>query len=160
MLNFVIGIALFALSSFFGLNYKKKCKERAKFYKELYEFNLHLSEQISYAKTPLPQIIISFAMLKDSLFAGLLKDFGKELNMGAQGDYAIKYIGENEKEEVLRFLRGLGKTDADNQLISLAEDKQWIKARKDSAENEEITKGKLYYKLAVILGIALLIIVI
>lgn len=160
MLNFAVGIVLFALSSFFGLNYKKKCRERTKFYKELYEFTLLLYEQISYAKTPLPQIIKSFILLKESMFSELLMKFGEEIERGVKSEYAIKFITEKELMEVLTFLRGLGKTDAENQMISLGESKQWINAKKEFAEKEEQTKGKLYYKLAIIIGIALLIIVI
>ncbi len=160
MLKLVFGIALFALSSFFGINYKKKCKERSRFYKELYEFVLHLTEQISYAKTPLPQIIKSFAMLKESVLGNLLKEYTVELEKGEQLEYSVKYLNEREKQEVLSFFRGLGKTDAENQITSLGESKQWINSKKEHTQKEELSKGNLYYKLAIIIGIALLIIVI
>lgn len=160
MLNFVVGIALFALCSYVGLRYKKKCVIRSIFYSEMYDFTLYLTEQIAYSKMPLPSIFKNFSEGKESAFAQLLKEFLIELSSIEQKAYSIKNLTDNEIAEVLIFFRSLGKTDADNQLIKLSEYKQRTKNKKEQAQSEVTNKGKLYFKLAVITGIALLIIVI
>ncbi|NCA67507.1 MAG: hypothetical protein EOM87_05530 [Clostridia bacterium] len=160
MLNFGIGIMLFAVSTYFGLYYRRRCRLRAQLYAELYEFSLYLTEQISYSKTPLPLIFSTFSLGKNTEFAALLLEYSKEFEQKEPTEYALKHINDREKSEILSFFRGLGKTDVDNQIKKLSEQKQWIKNKKEITQTEETTKGKLYFKLAVIIGIALLIIVI
>ncbi len=160
MLSFATGIALFALSAYFGLLYKKRYKQRALFYAEMYDFAIYLTEQIAYSKTPLPVIFKSFAAGKESIFRCLINDYCAELIENAPKEYAIKHLGQGETREVIEFLRGLGKTDAENQLRNLSEQKQRIGTKKEITASEEIKRGKLYFKIAVIIGIALLIIVI
>lgn len=160
MLNIAIGIVLFTICSYIGLRYKKKCTARAAFYSELFDFCLYLTEQIAYSKTPLPTIFRSFSLGKNSEISQLLLDFCDELQQSEPKEYVIKYLNEYEISEVLIFFRSLGKTDAENQLIKLAESKQRIKNKKELTQSEQTSKGKLYFKLAVIIGIALLIIVV
>ena len=159
MLNFALGLALFALSSYIGLRYKKRCVLRASFYSELYDFASYLAEQIAYSKTPLPALFKSFSLGKESAFAELLTAYFAELVGKIPEEYKVKGLSEAEKTELFTFFRNLGKSDAERELARLAESKQRFKIKKETAEKEVGQKGKLYFKLAVIIGIALMIIV-
>lgn len=160
MLRFVLALALFALSAYFGLYQKKRCTLRAAFYSELYDFAIFLSEQIAYSKTPLPAIFQNFALGKTGAFRELLDVYSGELAGKVPEEYKLKFLNEAEKNETLVFFRGLGKQDAERELAKLGESKQRIKTKKEITEAEVKSKGKLYFKLAVIIGIALMIIVI
>lgn len=160
MLRLALALALFALSAYFGVHYKKRCSLRAAFYSDLYDFAIFLSEQIAYSKTPLPTIFRDFALGKTGAFSELINAYSIELAGGTPEEYKLKFLNEAEKNEALVFFRGLGKADAERELAKLGENKQRIKSKKEITESEVKSKGKLYFKLAVIIGIALMIIVI
>ena len=79
------------------------------------------------------------------------------LKGGVNGEYP-KYLKEKGKVEVKSFFDRLGKSDLDSQLRLIDEHKRKIDFVYETAKNDKKKKGELGYKLSLMAGIALLII--
>ena len=153
MFKIIIGIILFGLCSFVGIKIRQQFSKREKFYHDLSSFCLFLREQINFSKAPLPQIAEKFQLNCSKDFAQVLDG----LKGGINGEYP-KYLKEKGKVEIKSFFDRLGKSDLDSQLRLIDEHKRKIDFVYETAKNDKKKKGELGYKLSLMAGIALLII--
>ena len=74
-------------------------------------------------------------------------------------NWTIAHLKKEEKSEVLTFLNGLGKTPTKEQISFVEKGEEIFKARLKNAEENEKKKGNMFFKLFVLLGVALMVIV-
>ena len=147
-LSVFVGICAFFSASFVGLWMKKRLIKKADFYKDYYDYLCYASERIGYERTVVSEINETFHA-KSKEFTAMLN--GEDPNIG---------LTAKELEEIKTYLSKIGSTDAETQLASLA---SRCSSLKRFVENDCATFRKdaaLRFKLSVLVGVALFIIVV
>lgn len=160
----LIAAGLLALCAcYIGVIIKQHYVEREKYYRSLCEFITVLSTELSYKKTPLTQIIQGFREGRKGEIVNTLDEFMSrrrkdESDNAIAEKMEIKHLKPAEKKEVLAFLGELGKSALDEQLAVVARaEKKFDMCRSKCAE-ESKKQGGMYFKLCVLLGLALIVI--
>ena len=147
-LSVFAGACAFLSASLVGLWLKKRLVNKADFYMDYYDFLCYALEKISSERMVVSEI--------KRTFRGKSKEFSELL----KGNEVSAPIGEKEKNEIEEYLSGIGSTDAECQIASLSSRAQTMKR---FVENECATYKKdasLRFKLAVLIGAALFIILV
>ena len=142
------GACAFLSASLVGLWLKRRLLNKADFYKDYYDFLCYALEKISSERTVVSEI--------KRTFQGKSKDFTELL----KGNEVSAPIGEKERNAVKEYLSGIGSTDAESQIASLSSKCSTLKR---FVENECAAYRKdaaLRFKLAVLVGAALFIILV
>ena len=136
-------------AAFVGIWLKKRLIRRATFYEDYYEYLLFASEKIGYERMPIGELNRRFGMRKQGEFLSFL-----------QKEAVSPALTREQLAQVREYLDGIGTTDAETQIASLkgkcAEMKRFaetdcVKYRKD---------GALYFKLSVLVGVVIFIILV
>lgn len=159
----IAGGLLALICCYFGVLIKRRYAEREKFFSEMTEFCAALKSDVGYVKKPLPQSVTDFCAGRKGDCSALLREYVNELklkncfNRDAQ-NWDVAHLNLNEKKTLLSFLGGLGKTSVNEQLtfITKAENEFTEFKRKSAEENKKL--GGMYFKLLVLLGLAILVI--
>ena len=155
MFRILIGIIIFTACAFCGIRIRRMFSQKEAFFKDLSAFCLYLREQISFTKTPVPQIAKAYQPMCAKEFSAILMGLEK----GVQQYEYPKYVKVQLKGELDAFFQRLGKSDLESQLRLIDENKKKIDIMYDGAKIDKKKKGELGYKLSLLAGIALLIIV-
>lgn len=165
MLTLIAGAILFFCSAYVGLAVKRHYKKRRDFFKGLVEFCELLTSEIAFLKTPLKSIITTFCTDRKGEFVDFLGAYSKMLECGKtcelrQKDLnTLKLLKATEREKVLAFFSALGKNDSATELKNIENFSVRFKSFLAESEKSFSTSGNLSFKLAVLLGIAIMIIV-
>lgn len=163
-LRLIAGGILALVSSYIGILVKRGYKENTALYKDLVEFVDLFKRELSYQKPTLIDFCTNFSQGKKSKIAILLEEYVAELKRVGQFSrdiekWEVAHLKKDEKQELLAFLSELGKSPTGEQ-ISLAEKcGESFRARLIKAQELEKKKGNMYFKLFVLLGVALMVIV-
>ena len=142
------GACIFFASSFVGIWLRKRCLRKAAFYRDYAGFLCYALEKIDCERMIVAEIIKTFES-KSSDFSDLIHD-----------KKCLAPLPDKELDDIRAFIGSIGKTDAENQIASL---------RSKSAESSRVTEkmcadlkkeGDLRFKLCVLLGAALFIILV
>ncbi len=147
-LSVFIGVCAFFSASFVGLWLKKRLVKKADFYKDYYDYLTFALEKISYERAVVSEINKGFRG-KSKEFSEFLE--GKEINIA---------IPENDLSEIRSSISSIGRSDAETQIASLSSK---CASMKRFVENECASFRKdaaLRFKLAVLVGVALFIILV
>lgn len=161
MLKLVCGGVIAICLAHVGLGIKKYYKARAKLYEDCLKFVELLCDEIAYAKPTLDKIIDEFLAGNRSEFTNILKKFRQGMSEGKSAQdtkITSKYLSQSEKELITEFLQNLGRFDAQTQLNNLAGYKAKIAKLKTAAEEKSNTNGTMAFKLMMLLGIVVLIV--
>jgi len=167
MLSVIAGAMLFTVSLYVGAGIRAYHRTRRKLFEELLSFNRIFGEEINYLKTPVRQIVKDFISDKNGELCKILTTFltvlEKEVIYTADKIVAeIKnpYIKKEENKLIAEYLNTLGKSDAATQMVSIKH--YGIKFEEAFSKAKEDAKviGELSYKLGILIGIALMIIVV
>ena len=155
VLRIVAGGLIALVCAYVGVLVKRRYRAREKFYCEALEYFNFFERELTFKKTPMPDINNAFSMAHSGEFAKLLKE-------PAQLDKksAYTYLKQAEKDSVKSALKGLGTSVYHEQLAYV---KRWQAEMQESADRcgkENKKYGGMYFKLCVLLGIALLILVV
>lgn len=165
MIRLLAGGLLAIGSALIGIVVRRHYKQRHEIYADICAFTALLKSEISFLKTPLCSVIKEFVEGKKSIMTTALKKYGDDLNHGKVNEnYAdvleLPPLNIKEKNEIAKFLRSLGKLPMREQLGELQSfETKFLELEKKSAE-ESKRLGGMYFKLCVLLGIALMIVVI
>lgn len=166
MLTLIAGALLMAAMSYTGIGVKRVYRIRRDIFVDAEEFSLYLGREIKSMKTPLNQLIPEYAAGKKGEFCKMLKKYMEGLKYGYKStgdvlnDIKSIYLCASDNLIIAGFLFALGKNDLNTELTNIERNAD-IFAEKNSKYAEELNKkGNLYYKLFVLLGIALMIIVV
>ena len=116
-------------------------------------------------ETTLPVLIAGFSEGKKGAFPEMLGRFAGALSLaGGQQGAAVSAadslkLKPDEKKEMKEFLSALGRTALDDQLSSASHWKEVFAAKRSKCAEETKRLGGMYFKLAVLLGIALIVLV-
>lgn len=160
----IAGGLLALISSYVGLQIKRRYAEREKFYADMTEFCAVLKSDVGYTKKPLPAVISDFCEGRKGECAALLTAYVAELKTKGTfkrdvKEWDVAHLKLEEKKSLLNFLNGLGKTALAEQLALGAKGEAEFGAAREKCVEETKRLGGMYFKLLVLLGIALLIIV-
>ena len=166
MLNLLAGGILFLCSAYIGLQIKRHFKRRRDFFDDLIVFIDMLTDEISFLKSPLPKILERVAQERQGDLAEMLISYSELIQSGQdtgqqslQNALNLSRLTTGEKDVVLTFLAGLGKTDAKTQLMALKNYRNKFEQNHKEAEKKFKSTGVLAYKLGILVGIAAMIMV-
>ncbi len=158
----LISGGLFALiACYIGVMIKRRYKERENFFRSAHDFALKLKGELSYLKTPLPDVAQRFLKSDAGSFSKLLaqvldnKKAGDEREMDMPG-----FLKQDEKELVREFLCADGKLSVNEQLALNERYLHELEAKLSLCESETKKKGGMYFKLCALIGIAIILILV
>jgi len=157
------GLLLFGMS-LVGIAIKRVYKTRHEIFKGFKDFSVFLKNEIAFLKTPLENAVNAWCQGKKGHTAQILGKFLKDLKDDKVGeDYFSKieltHLKQNDKRDIARFLYSLGKLPLAQQLNELDRHIAYFESSEKKSAEEEKRLGGMYFKLFVLLGIALMIIV-
>lgn len=160
ILRLVAGGLLALVSCYIGVLIKRHYKEREKFFKAALDYARALKSELSFKKTPIPEIADRFSRTREGEFPALLKACVSKLKSGDKdmSNISVAHLNKAEREEILDYICSTGMTSLGDQLSSAARLEDY--ALKKATECEKDTKrlGGMYFKLCVLLGLAVILI--
>jgi len=146
MWSIIVGVCAFFSASLIGIWLKKRQNDKCEFYKDFYNYLSFAEEKIAYERMPLSDIKRRFR--GDSVaFRDAIE--GKEVSVALP------------KEEILsvrEYLDTIGTTDADTQLASLRSKCSELEKKLEGDVAKWKKESALYFKLCVLAGCALFVI--
>ena len=141
-----VGVCIFFSSAFVGLWVKMRILKKLAFYQSYYDFLRYAADKIGYERTVFSDIVTTF------------RSSSKEFSEVLSGSSPSFGLSEAELLAVKEYVSSIGKTDAETQLASLRVKTSEIKALLEKEGVKWKKDAALYFKLAVLIGIALFII--
>ncbi len=145
MLKWIVSFIVIICSIYIGVYLKKIYKRRSEFYSDYERFIGYCYERISSALTPIDEIKKSFHCNKD-------------FRMYLSGD-RIDIISKKEKAEIDSVVHSIGRSDCENTLTLLSRTRENALLLKEKSNEEIKKKGDLYFKLSIILGFAIALVI-
>ena len=163
ILRLVAGGLLALICCYAGVLIKRHYSEREKFYTDAEAFAAYLSSELGFKKTALPLLIETFRKERAGSFSAVLEKFSSMLaSLGQDGAASAaaesSKLKREEKSRLAEFLSALGKTSLCDQLEHARRAEAEFSARRIACAEESKRLGGMYFKLAVLLGIALILI--
>ncbi len=163
ILRLIAGGLLALCCCYGGILIKRHYSERQKFYRTAADFANYLGNEISFKKTPLPTVIQQFSNGGKGGFIKMLNDFLVCKKKNASFDTLLKevdapHMKAAEKKKVLEFLNSLGKNSIDDELAQVRRSEAEYQAKEKTCAEETKKLGGMYFKLAVLLGIACIVV--
>ncbi len=152
ILRLIAGGLIALVAAYVGVLVKKRYKWREKFYREARDYFAFFEKELTFKKTPLPEINKKYATTGGQEFLKYMSQIGDTSKR-----YEPLFLKKEERATIDEAVAGLGKSAYKEQVEYV---KHWQsefdeKANKCSQENKKY--GGMYFKLCVLLGIALLI---
>ena len=146
-----IGILSLIICTFSG--YRLSCKyiERRKFFSDFYSFNEKMINEVSFTQKSL------LNLSEKEKEAG--SDFGNVLygKIAEQKDISLKYLKEEETVFFNEYVKNIGKSNRESQLVFLTAEKKMIDELRVEAQNDEKKYGKLFVKLGFLFGLIIFV---
>ncbi len=161
-MNLLISVAIAITVSALGINYSKKYYKRKRFYGDLLSFCNNLKLNINFFQKDLLSIFEDAKFTDPNLIALLditkktlrengcidLKDWEKECNL----------LSVLEKNQIKCFFEKFGRVDCSTEFENIKKFEEYINHKIDMCSKEYTSKGKLYFSLSIMGGIATFII--
>ncbi len=163
ILRLIAGGLLALISCYIGLLVKRRYKSREAFYTRSVAFIKYLKSEMTLKKTPIPDVVDNFTSGQKGDFDRMLKECIDEIKAG--NDYQTIYdkvgisaLKAEEKKEIVSFLCALGKSTLDDQLSLINAYNLTFEQRRDKCAKDSKQLGSMYFKLCVLLGLAIILI--
>lgn len=134
MIKILILFAIVLLSGGLGLVISTEKKREMKVYAQFYDFNEKLILNLKFNKDKIETVAEEFDQVKRAMK-------GDEVAKGEDGEILKRYIDQ------------IGNTDAPTQLLFLTEQGQTLQKLKQKSEENYKKYGSLYFKLSLMAGI-------
>lgn len=161
VLRLIAGGILAVISSYIGLMFKNRYKAREKFYSDAKNFAEILKRDVGLFEKPMPEIIKDYLPSAGAEFAELLNTYSvniKEQNVDFSHLEKVR-LKDGEIKDLERFFSALGKSALNEQLNLISAFYNTCDERYKVCKEETKRLGGMYFKLFVLLGVALMIIV-
>lgn len=158
ILRMVGGGLLALICCYIGLLIKRRYKSREGFYDRAVAFCKVLSSEISLAKATIPDIVDGFATTNCE-FDKLLKENIALLKNSDALRVKTSILRQDESREMTTFFSSLGKSAYKEQLSIINEYKKRFEDKLNICAKESKQLGSMYFKLSVLLGLALILII-
>lgn len=167
MYKYIAGGILFVCVCYVGYSLKTMYRKKYRFYVNFGNFNQLLLDEITNYKTPIVKVVENYVFNNQNAVAKVLQQYKQNLMNN------IIYI-ENSKEILpkalfltkdeaaflINYLNNLGKTDYDTQINFLKKHNSEFEQRQRKSQDEINKKGDLYFKLSIMLGFSIILILI
>ncbi len=163
ILRLIAGGLLALICCYAGLLIKRRYRDRALFYKSACEYAQTMTSELTLNKTPIPVIAQKFGQGRKGDFERVLSECvelakeGKPLDEISQ-KVSVPRLKAEEKKEILSFLCGSGKSALNDQLSQVAHYREKFEQRRKKCEDDSKKLGGMFFKLCVLLGIAIMLI--
>ncbi len=161
ILRLIAGGLLALIACYFGLLIKRRYKSRAEYYKSACEFVKCVATELSMKKTPMPDIAENFLKGRNGDFEKTVEtwlDLARKGKTFAYENATVSFLKNEEKKQIADFFSALGKTALDDQLSHAGYYENVFEAKRAKCEDESKKLGGMYFKLCVLLGIAIMLI--
>ena len=160
MVRLIAGGLIAIACAMIGMAIRLHYNLRKETYSTLAEFTSYLSGEISYLKTTVIDAVNGFCSGKKNSVHNSLLAYSEVLKIGKADDFIPDLAGLNngEKQQVGRFLNSLGKKPIDETLNEIKRNAQIFEELKTKSENEARKLGNMYFKLSVLVGLAVMLI--
>lgn len=163
VLRLIAGGLIALCLSYIGVLIKRRYAKRVEFFKSASDFIGVLTTELSMRKTPVPEIIQKFLQGRNGEFETALRAWqtsakNGETRIAAFEKNVIPLLKTEEKKELFDFFDGMGKTMLDEQLAHAAYYAKRFEQAKTKCEEENKRLGGTCFKLCVLLGLAVLLI--
>lgn len=158
VLRLVAGGLLALISCYIGLLIKRKYTSRVTFYKSACAFCYLLEDELSMRKTPMPEIASKFLSGRKGAFEDVLTDWGRVKSVDLTNNDKCRLLKNEEAKDMSTFLNMLGKTDLKDQLAHVEHYKRTFEKKTAECEEQSKKLGSMYFKLCVLLGLAIILI--
>jgi Stage III sporulation protein AB (spore_III_AB). len=164
VIKLLSGALLFAACAYLGLQIKRIYRLKLEVFTGLLSYATALFAEISHLKTPIKEYTEFY--LKGASGAGkvIIERYLKGLSAGYESvsevaeRIKLPYLNRKEEDVISDFFFRLGRNGVDGELEHLSRYIEEFKRRRDFAADTLNKEGDMYYKLAVLLGVALMII--
>lgn len=159
ILRLIAGGLLALICCYIGLLIKRRYASRVTFFKSASAFCIMLSDELSMRKTPIPVVCDKFTAGRRGVFEDLLCEWARSVKLGKNADFdKYKLLKNDETKDIATFLNMLGKTDLKDQLAHVEHYKEAFDRKTTECESQSKKQGAMYFKLCVLLGIAIILI--
>ena len=163
VIRLIAGGLIALVCCYVGVLIKRHYAEREKFFAEAEEFASALASELGFRKTPVPVFISRFREGRKGGFPDALGRFATGLALGKDRSEAAECaldgagLGREEKKQMKDFFSALGSTTLSDQLSAAAHWRETFAGERAKRAADTKRLGGMYFKLAVLLGIAVLI---
>lgn len=166
MYKLIAGALLFTASAAFGVGIKKLFRERLKTFEEFRAFTDYAEREIKCMKTPVNELAATFAKGSKGVCRASLEKYSDGLKFGYKSAEEVLektrsvYLSKGDNLLIASFLYGLGRNDFDAEIANIERYKSVFEEKKRVYELELKKNGDMYYKLFVLLGITVMLVVV
>ena len=157
MISLVAGGLIAVAFTLVGMSINRRFKMRKEAFASLYDFSVKLKGDISYLKTNLPSVIKSHFENNKSPVAQSMLKYAE--NPSSEFVPEIGCFKESEKKEVTKYIYSIGSLPYAESLNMTDRMIENYKQLKEKSETEAKKLGSMYFKLLVLLGFAIMLIV-
>lgn len=163
VLRLIAGGLLALICCYIGLLIRRRYRDRVTFYKSACEYVRDMSSELTLNKTPIPDIARKFVAGRNGEFERALSECTALAREGKSFEYVLENVNiarlkENEKKEIIAFLCGSGKSALNDQMAFVTYHRNIFEQKLKKCEEDSKKLGGMYFKLCVLLGIAILLI--
>ena len=163
----LIAVMAFGVSLYFGVKASKKYASRELYFAEMVQFCNGLAGEIGFKHALLTEIFEKYSLFFKSLLSAQLKAAGEIVAENDVIDEAALRarlprggLKQEEYDNVVLFLNGLGKSDSDNQIGLATGFKTVFEASLEQARADKRKYGPLYWKLGLLGAFAFVIVIV
>ncbi|MDR2091564.1 MAG: stage III sporulation protein AB [Clostridiales bacterium] len=167
MFSLIAGASLFVGSLYGGAGVRHYYKTRAEYFEGLNNLCNLLIDEIVHLKTPLFKILDNFTYMKKDEFSKHVNAFAALLKeeIIANRESVLKilecvWLKKEERVVIADFLMILGRSHSESQAANIGHYKNKFAEIAAKAKEAYKVQGGLAYKLGILLGIALMIVVV
>lgn len=158
ILRLIAGGLLALVACYVGVQIRRRYRARERFYADAAEYARFVKSELGCAKTPLPIMAARFSENRNGEFVRVLRLSIERLKGRGNEPIDIRFLKPNERAETLDFLLGEGKADLTEQLALADRYAQQFETKRAKCEQESKKQGAMYFKLCVLLGLAVILI--
>lgn len=165
-MRLILGGILCFCCGFIGVSLNIYYIKRHKILSNGISFIEYLIGEIKFLNLKLSEIIENYCIDKKGVFLDLCKNYLELIKSGTcdksniEKLVNINYLKKQDKINLIMLFDNLGKSDCENQINFLSNYLQKMKLSAESSKKEQQTYGIMSYKLGILIGIALFIIVV
>lgn len=164
-MKYLFMILLFCLCVFVGYYYSSKFSKRKKFYSSLISFADKLALEINFSRERLKVLTENFdASTRKNLLGideGFVEYLDKKGELTTENIFKkAQILTKEEKENVLLFLKILGRSDVENQTKEIKNFVSRFEETRQKCDQDQKKYGSLALKLGIIAGLFCVIILI
>lgn len=152
ILRLIAGGLIALVAAYVGVLVKKRYKWREKFYQDARDYFAFFEKELTFKKTPLPEINKKYMATCGQEFLKYISQTGDNTKK-----YEPLFLKKEERAMIDEAIAGLGKSAYKEQVEYVKHWQSEFEKMANKCLQENKKYGGMYFKLCVLLGIALLI---